>query len=318
MHGSPGFELGYAGVRAGCMQCHSNEGFEYHVIGYDPESNLDFASKITCGTCHGNHVSLKAGLSAPMRTDDAILALADGVTVFDFESSSNTCANCHQARSNGTAYSSVDTVWNDDGTVDFVVHEDSVWVSSPYAGPHYTTMTNNIFGVGGYTDSPGTVMGIHKKVGCVGCHMGESEGTNFSGCTYNFLIPEEVPPTDPEDPDTPKISFSQDIIPIFTKNNNCTSCHGNGGQTPDLTADNAYNSLNSAKYINKDNPEDSKIYKWSHPDTDTHKQKKYTASELIKTKANIFEIINEKGLLLISERIKIIKQSFIKIIIFSS
>ncbi|NOR73593.1 MAG: hypothetical protein GQ525_00385 [Draconibacterium sp.] len=178
MHGSPGFELGYAGVRTGCMECHSNEGFRYHIIGYDPESNLDFASKITCGTCHGDHINLEEGLTAPMRTDAAVLSLADGITVFDFESSSNTCANCHQARNNGTAYSSVDTVWNDDESIDFVVHEDSVWVSSSHAGPHYTTMTNNIFGVGGYTDSPGVVMGMHKQVGCVGCHMGESEGTN--------------------------------------------------------------------------------------------------------------------------------------------
>ena len=104
----------------------------------------------------------------------------------------------------------------------------------------------------------------------------------FSGCAYNFLVPEEVPPTDPDDPDTPDISFSTDIIPIFTKNNNCTSCHETGGQVPDLTSENAYNSLNSTKYINKDNPEDSKIYKWTHPNTDSHKQKKYTGSEAAK------------------------------------
>ena len=191
-HGSPGFELGYAGPRAGCMECHSNEGFEYHAAGYDPEANLDFASKITCGTCHGDHVSLEAGLSAPMRTDKAVVAMTDGVTVFDFEGSSNTCANCHQSRKNGTYYSSVDSVWNNDETLNFVVHEDSVYLSSSHASPHYTTMTNTIFGVGGYTASAGSVMSAHKRAGCVGCHMGETEGTNgghtmkatLNGCTY--------------------------------------------------------------------------------------------------------------------------------------
>lgn len=104
----------------------------------------------------------------------------------------------------------------------------------------------------------------------------------ISGCTYNFLVPEEVPPTDPDNPDTPDISFSADIIPIFTNNNNCTSCHSTGGQRPDLTAENAYASLNSTRYINKSTPEESMIYDYPHPDTDSHKQKKYTEAEAAK------------------------------------
>lgn len=109
----------------------------------------------------------------------------------------------------------------------------------------------------------------------------------MSGCVYNFIVPEDVP--DPGDPDLPEISFKQEIVPIFTNGNNCTSCHDTGGQIPDLTADNAYNSLNSSRYINSSTPEESKIYTWPHPDTDSHKQKKYTQTEA----ANILIWINQ-------------------------
>ena len=47
----------------------------------------------------------------------------------------------------------------------------------------------------------------------------------FSGCKYSFIVPEEVPVFDPDDPNAPEISFSSDILPIFTNNENCTACH---------------------------------------------------------------------------------------------
>ena len=100
-----------------------------------------------------------------------------------------------------------------------------------------------------------------------------------SGCVYNFIVPEDVaPPVDPGDPDAPQISFSTQIVPIFNDNNNCTSCHGAGGRAPVLTTENAYASINP-KYINSATPEESKIYAYPHPDTNTHKQKKYTANQ---------------------------------------
>lgn len=187
-HGSPGFELGYAGPRSGCMECHSNEGFENHSVGYYPTANLDFASKITCGTCHGNHVSLEAGLSAPMKTMAPVVAKADGETIFDFESSSNTCAYCHQSRNNGGAYADAyevgDSIFTSKGVFVTIQHADSVYLSSTHASPHYTTMANTIFGTGGYTPEPGNVMNAHKRSGCVGCHMGEAEdGKNNGGHT---------------------------------------------------------------------------------------------------------------------------------------
>ena len=194
-HGNQGFSLSYAGARPGCMECHSNEGYVNHVAGYDPEDYIDFASMITCGTCHGDHVSLEDGITAPMLTDAPVRSIADMdekadvVAVFDFEGSSNTCAICHQARATGIKYSSVDSVWNDDETLKFVVHADSVYLSSGHAGPHYTTMTNNIFGHGGYTAEPGMVMNAHKRTGCVGCHMGATEdGMENGGHTMTATL----------------------------------------------------------------------------------------------------------------------------------
>ncbi len=177
-HSNTGRPLTYAGHRSGCMDCHSNEGYTFHAAGYYPEENLDFVSRISCGTCHGDHVSLEAGLSAPMKSTVPVISKADGVTVFDFESSSNTCAHCHQSRKNGSYYADAYAVGDSiivKGEFIGIQHADSVFLSSSHASPHYTTMTNTIFGVGGYTAQAGTTMNAHKRKGCVGCHMGASD-----------------------------------------------------------------------------------------------------------------------------------------------
>ena len=82
----------------------------------------------------------------------------------------------------------------------------------------------------------------------------------FTGCKYDFIVPEELP--DPGE----QVSFSEDIVPIFESK--CTACHDTGGQMPDLTAANAFSSINRSRYINEDNPGESLIYSkpvGSHP-----------------------------------------------------
>lgn len=59
---------------------------------------------------------------------------------------------------------------------------------------------------------------------------------------------------------TRSVTFSQDIIPLFNKNCNTSGCHSAGGQTPNLTETNAYNSLIIGNYVNKTDPENSLIY----------------------------------------------------------
>lgn len=55
------------------------------------------------------------------------------------------------------------------------------------------------------------------------------------------------------------VSFSKDLVPIFSKNCAVTGCHATGGHTPDLMADKAYTSLMS-KYIDTKTPESSIVY----------------------------------------------------------
>ena len=78
------------------------------------------------------------------------------------------------------------------------------------------------------------------------------------------------------------LSFSTEILPIFTENNNCIACHKTGLIAPDLTAENAYTALNTTKYIDTTNPKESSIYKVPHPDEEGHGQKKYTEAQAAK------------------------------------
>jgi mono/diheme cytochrome c family protein len=74
-------------------------------------------------------------------------------------------------------------------------------------------------------------------------------------CIYDFVAPEETTPIDT----TVVISFASQIQPIFTSN--CILCHKPGGTSPNLTAGNAFTSLNSSKYINTSTPSQSLIYR---------------------------------------------------------
>ena len=39
------------------------------------------------------------------------------------------------------------------------------------------------------------------------------------------------------------VYFSKDLVPIFSKSCAVSGCHASGGQSPDLSSDEAYNSL---------------------------------------------------------------------------
>ncbi len=96
----------------------------------------------------------------------------------------------------------------------------------------------------------------------------------LNGCIYDFIAPEVVPPTDPNVP----VSFSTKIVPIFSTGTKCTSCHKPGGDSPDLTAANAFASI-VPQYVNTSSPEQSKIYTFPFGSTGTHTWKKYNATE---------------------------------------
>lgn len=57
-----------------------------------------------------------------------------------------------------------------------------------------------------------------------------------------------------------EVSFSNDIIPIFSQKCGISGCHSSGGINPDLTIAKAYNSLMNGGYINLADPKNSKLY----------------------------------------------------------
>ncbi len=56
------------------------------------------------------------------------------------------------------------------------------------------------------------------------------------------------------------VSYSQDIVPIFSKSCNMSGCHNQGGQIPNLSVTVSYNSLLNGNYIDKSSPANSLLY----------------------------------------------------------
>ncbi len=94
----------------------------------------------------------------------------------------------------------------------------------------------------------------------------------LNGCSYNFIVPEEVTPPNPGGE---PVSFSTQVQPIFDAK--CISCHKAGGTMPDLTAANSYTQV-VPQYIDS-TPENSIIYTFPSPTTTTHSWKKYSSNE---------------------------------------
>ena len=99
-------------------------------------------------------------------------------------------------------------------------------------------------------------------------------GLLLNACTYDFIVKEELPQIDP----TVSIIFSSQIAPIFTNSQYlCTSCHKPGGQSPDFTVANVYNSLITMNLIDTTTPASSKIL--TFPGSASHSWAKFSASE---------------------------------------
>lgn len=79
-------------------------------------------------------------------------------------------------------------------------------------------------------------------------------GAVLTGC-YKDIITEADPDGPPQ-----QVSFSTELLPIFTKNCALSGCHVAGAHSPDLTEANAYKSLNNGVYVNTLIPKQSKLY----------------------------------------------------------
>ena len=106
----------------------------------------------------------------------------------------------------------------------------------------------------------------------------------IAGCEYDFIFVQPDPVSDYVDPDPDPVdpnllSFSAKIVPIFTTGNRCTSCHGDGGQRPILTATKAYNEIISMGLVKTADPATSKLYTYVKTGTGTHAWKKYSDAQ---------------------------------------
>lgn len=78
----------------------------------------------------------------------------------------------------------------------------------------------------------------------------------FSSCYKDILSPGNDPTAPPQ-----AVSFSGDLVPLFTANCATTGCHDAVPvKKPALTADKAYNAIISGGYINTIIPANSIIY----------------------------------------------------------
>jgi hypothetical protein len=76
----------------------------------------------------------------------------------------------------------------------------------------------------------------------------------LNGCEKDYYSTAPVEITGP-------VSFSEDVIPIFTADCAIPTCHVNGGYAPDLSPANAYNELTGLGYVDTSNAEQSVLYK---------------------------------------------------------
>lgn len=74
----------------------------------------------------------------------------------------------------------------------------------------------------------------------------------FTSCYKDVTVPQAAPEV------TKDVSFSADVLPIFTSN--CASCHSAGGQAPELTEANAYSSVTDGDYLDLTTPTNSELY----------------------------------------------------------
>ncbi|HKJ41733.1 MAG TPA: hypothetical protein VKA27_06530 [Sunxiuqinia sp.] len=101
-------------------------------------------------------------------------------------------------------------------------------------------------------------------------------GLLASACKYDYIVPETV--VIPDNGGNP-ISFSEQIMPIFSNGDQCTKCHKQGGfGTPDFTKSAAvvYSSIVPA-YVDTTNPEGSTIYINAH--SGSHNNAKVSGTE---------------------------------------
>jgi len=88
---------------------------------------------------------------------------------------------------------------------------------------------------------------------------------SVSSCYQDVILPPASTTKPPQ-----FVSFSNDLIPIFSTNCALSGCHVPGSQSPYLTPDLAYDQLVGGGYVNTVVPEKSILYIEINGDMSTH------------------------------------------------
>ena len=165
-----GGAVGYAGSRASCAQCHSNEGYiDYVTYGATNEEGYTSPTPISCTTCHDTHKTFdfeNEGYDFALRRIAPVELIADNTYTINYNGTSSNCAQCHQPRRSPP-------VADEDG---------NFAVTSSHWGPHHGPQSTLLEGIQG-AEIAGSIEYLppqshpHRKgASCVSCHMGESSG----------------------------------------------------------------------------------------------------------------------------------------------
>ena len=192
-----GGAVSYAGSRASCAECHSNEGYiDYVMTGSTNPDGYLKPTPISCTTCHGEHKTFdfeNEGFDYALRMFGPVELMTDPSYTINYEGSSNNCAFCHQPRKLPP---------EDNG---MGIYE----VTSSHWGPHHGPQSTFLEGIqgaelAGTNEYPAPASGTHRTgSSCTSCHMGEtSDAINGNhtmiqtpnGCTecHTSGIPEGV------------------------------------------------------------------------------------------------------------------------------
>lgn len=81
-------------------------------------------------------------------------------------------------------------------------------------------------------------------------------GLAVGSCYYDALPDDDYDPVDPGGPDPVVISYQDDIVPLWVQ---CTGCHKEGGDEPNMEDDSYNNLLNG--YVIPEDAANSILYK---------------------------------------------------------
>jgi hypothetical protein len=80
---------------------------------------------------------------------------------------------------------------------------------------------------------------------------------SLTSCYKDVILPEFA--VDPDGPPQP-VSFTTELLPIFSTKCGITGCHGVGAHKPYMTTDLSYSQIVNGGFINTGIPKESKLY----------------------------------------------------------